>query len=54
MRKLKHNYKLIGKTLERISNNNLERLFEVYPFRVGLGLPMLLALLSLLIGLIIL
>tara|TARA_R100000353_G_scaffold148555_1_gene107015 strand:+ start:133 stop:288 length:156 start_codon:yes stop_codon:yes gene_type:complete len=51
MKKLKHTYKIIGKTLERILIN---KIFEVYPVRIGLGLPMLLALLSLLIGLIIL
>lgn len=54
MKKLKHTYRIIGKTLEHISNNNLEKLFEVYPVRIGLGLPILLALLSLFIGLIIL
>jgi len=51
MKKLKHTYKIIGKTLKHISINNI---FEVYPVRIGLGLPILLALLSLLIGLIIL
>ena len=54
MKKLKHTYKLIGKTLERISNNNLERLFEVYPFRIGLCLPIFLAITGLVAGIIIL
>ena len=54
MKKLKHNYKLIGKTLEHISNNNLERLFEVYPFRIGLCLPIFLAITGLVAGMIIL
>ena len=54
MKKLKHTYKLIGKTLERISNNNLERLFEVYPFRIGLCLPIFLDITGLVAGMIIL
>jgi len=51
MKKLKDTYKIIGKTLKHISIN---KIFEVYPARIGLGLPMLLALLNLLIGLIVL